>query len=822
MINFDKINKFSDNVPKNFEIISGQTTLTNADIYSESIEIKESLCSDEHLMFSAEASSIRFKTRYEVDLAEKIEVKVTVDGSTLPVGTYFIDTNTPSGARDYRDITAYDLMYKINSTDFAEWYISKFRAGFFPCTINEFFNAFLAEINRLFNLNISVDVPIITNGTFVYQNAIYEEGATLELPGARILGDLANATASFIRINRDGNFEFLQIHEGIPIREYGLEDYSTCIHEDYLTKKVSKVQIIKEDGDFGVSSGSDGNTYTISGNFLLHSVDVPALQGACDRIFNIIKNIEYTPFTMQTQGNPCYEVGDFIKFTSHGAAHKSFILQRTLKGIQSLRDTLSAEGTEEISETDNDIRNQVQLLNGKSNVLKTDLEHTISQLTDLDRDVNTRFEQTADSITLQVSAETTRAMSVEEILDGKYLSLQQQLNGEQKVYNTDYVPTLLNYPAWDFTYNIPCNDTVQLRDDLMFEYTDEYYNKNARSTVFNSADSTTYRFTKDTESGVWYWKPVADSDFGIVMQQLAELKVSVDGISSTVSRDYLKILDAQGTYETIEHVASSIQQTEEKITTEVTRAKGVEESLSTSITQTADEIRLEVSSGYATKGSLELKVSKDDNDQIVSMLNASADQINIEGNRIKIQSNSFSLDYDGNIVANSGVVGGWNINGSEIYHNTQNGKVSMQADGTIVCYSNGNPVWALQNDGVVLMPGYATVNELDATNLVVSGKASIQDLESVSARIGTIEANYITAQTVSANYATIGNLNAQTARIDSLVTATSNPNQGIITTGTMRCGNVLVYDGETNSYKTYSRHSITVNGVRMWALLSTS
>ena len=46
-------------------------------------------------------------------------------------------------------------------------------------------------------------------------------------------------------------------------------------------------------------------------------------------------------------------------------------------------------------------------------------------------------------------------------------------------------------------------------------------------------------------------------------------------------------------------------------------------------------------------GSLELKLDKNDNDQIVSMLNASADVINIEGNRFVVKSNNFKTTEDG-------------------------------------------------------------------------------------------------------------------------------------------------------------------------------
>lgn len=55
------------------------------------------------------------------------------------------------------------------------------------------------------------------------------------------------------------------------------------------------------------------------------------------------------------------------------------------------------------------------------------------------------------------------------------------------------------------------------------------------------------------------------------------------------------------------------------------------------------------------KAELSLVIKKGDNNQIVSMLNASADIIKIKGNRISIESDNFTLTEDGKITAKNGV-----------------------------------------------------------------------------------------------------------------------------------------------------------------------
>ena len=61
------------------------------------------------------------------------------------------------------------------------------------------------------------------------------------------------------------------------------------------------------------------------------------------------------------------------------------------------------------------------------------------------------------------------------------------------------------------------------------------------------------------------------------------------------------------------------------------------------------------------KAELSLKLGYDDNDQIVSMLNASADIITITGDRLTIDSTYFTLEEDGTIWATAGEIGGCTI-----------------------------------------------------------------------------------------------------------------------------------------------------------------
>lgn len=73
---------------------------------------------------------------------------------------------------------------------------------------------------------------------------------------------------------------------------------------------------------------------------------------------------------------------------------------------------------------------------------------------------------------------------------------------------------------------------------------------------------------------------------------------------------------------------------------------------------------------------LELKVGKDENDQVVSMLNASANEINLKSNRFSMESDYSAIRKDGIVDFRGGKVGGFNFDSQSIYKDiTVEGKV---------------------------------------------------------------------------------------------------------------------------------------------------
>ena len=120
-------------------------------------------------------------------------------------------------------------------------------------------------------------------------------------------------------------------------------------------------------------------------------------------------------------------------------------------------------------------------------------------------------------------------------------------------------------------------------------------------------------------------------------------------------------------------------------------------------------------------GELSLKIDKNDNEQIVSMLNASADVITLAGGssinltsagKLIISAGNFKLNSQGNITATGGTIGGFTIGSTKLYN--EKSSITSNTDGIY-----------LGTDGISLGKGstFKVTNEgvLTATSANISG-----------------------------------------------------------------------------------------------------
>lgn len=135
------------------------------------------------------------------------------------------------------------------------------------------------------------------------------------------------------------------------------------------------------------------------------------------------------------------------------------------------------------------------------------------------------------------------------------------------------------------------------------------------------------------------WERIQDQDISVAKAQADAAKNTADAAKDT----------ADTAKDTADTAISRITVAEGSITSEVTRAKAAEESLSSSITQTANSISSKVSKG-----------------SVISEINQSSESVTIKASKINfnglVTANSyFQILTNGSMKATSGTIGGWTI-----------------------------------------------------------------------------------------------------------------------------------------------------------------
>lgn len=431
----------NDSIDKQLNIVSedGDINITNTELNSEKFELTESLCSETELVFgSCEASVVKFTVSNTfLPMKNKmLTVSMTLDGhinEPYQIGKYRVYSDKPTADRKYRDVVAYDPMYDILTVDATNWYANVFptrevkkdddgktETVYDPVTLRYFRDNFFKW------LDIEIEQISLVNDDMLIEKTIdvqmFGENATY-ITGKDILNSVLEANGCFGHFRRDGKFHFIYLEQSIqglyprndlyPADDlYPRDPKSTRIgksfyihaeYEDYLVKSIDGLQIREKENDIGVIVGGTSNPYIIEDNFLFYGKGTEELTAIANNILSKIRGIVYRPFTADCKGNPCLEVGDAIRIPTRYEIIESYILSRTLKGIQALRDSLEAQGEESRTGNVNGIHNSIIQLKGKSNVLERTIEETRSIITDVEAGLKTEISQTADKITAEVS-----------------------------------------------------------------------------------------------------------------------------------------------------------------------------------------------------------------------------------------------------------------------------------------------------------------------------------------------------------------------------------------------------------------------------------
>lgn len=463
MINSNLKEKYWDSATDKQMVIS--VVGTNQKIDNSMLEIgtfalEESLCSESELKFGAcEANCVKFTARNTAGniIGKTISIEETIDGDSenpMPYGVFKVASDVPTAGRTKRQITAYDAMYDIINADVKSWY-----AGLsFPMTLKQFRNSFFTHLGiaqvetSLVNDSMTVNKTIVATQTDD-SSAVTEESS---ISGKTVVTAICEINGCFGNINREGKFEYIFL-KAIISALYPAEDlfpsdnlfpsdantesmtghYITFDYEDFQSKAITQLEIKTSEDNAGAIVGTAGNNYSITGNFLVSDKTGAELEQIANNLLPIMAQAAYTPIKSCTcVGNPCLTLGEPIRFNTTREIVETYLLQRTLTGVQSKRDSISAQGTQTHSAKVNSIRDTIESVERRTGKLERNADHLQSTYEDLEEQTNTKFEQTAKSI----SAEVNRAQKAEGQLDA---SLELKLGRDEN----DQVISMINASA---------------------------------------------------------------------------------------------------------------------------------------------------------------------------------------------------------------------------------------------------------------------------------------------------------------------------------------------------------------------------------------
>jgi hypothetical protein len=461
---YDLFDKSS--VDKQLKIVCQDgTILTNKNFSSTSSDfsLSESLCSDSKLSFGkCESACLKIKITNTVNSlkGQTLQVTETLDNKNdvpFKIGTYIVDEDTLTSDKKYRNITAYDRLYSVSSINVSDWYNNLFPSKQVPLIryenvtkewtytgidgkeVTEYYEE-LEPITYYQTEYESITLKAFRDSFFKYIG-LTQQSTTLvndnmkvsksvdniDLTAKDVLEAICEINGVFGKMSRDDIFIYVELKSfsrglfpsktlypnkslfprkpgNIDTRRLQMGEYKTLQVGDTNFEQITKLQIRQSEDDIGYIAGDDtGVTYIIQGNFLTYSSGTEELKTIANNVLSKISKVIFNPVNITLQGNPCVETGDTIRIVdTNNKVYMSYVLQRTLTGIQMLMDSIISEGDQSLAEV-NGIQHDIIKLQGKTNELSRLVEGTSSTLNDYAKGLKSEITQKTDSLKLSVA-----------------------------------------------------------------------------------------------------------------------------------------------------------------------------------------------------------------------------------------------------------------------------------------------------------------------------------------------------------------------------------------------------------------------------------
>ena len=329
-------------------------SFTNTDLIKESVSLTERIETERNLSFKGCCASVfSFSVNdFVQDIrGEYIEATIQADeGTEIPLFCGYVETQSNRTFEDYQtDFVAYDPLYKVLDRDVTAWY----NGLSFPILVRNMRNSFFQLVG------ITQDTATLVNDNQTLNKTIEDKVIT----GGDILRWLCQINGRFGLIGRDKKFHYVQLAQAIeglypaddlypndtlyPRESNASEEilkavYSAISYQPFHTDWITRVSIVGKNGAIqGTAGDTTGDTFYISDNKLAWGLG--NITQATQAILNEVRGARYTPADIDAKGLPYLECGDIIIANTRRNVITTYILERTLKGIQALTDSYGSD-----------------------------------------------------------------------------------------------------------------------------------------------------------------------------------------------------------------------------------------------------------------------------------------------------------------------------------------------------------------------------------------------------------------------------------------------------------------------------------------------
>ena len=420
-------------------------TIPMEQICAETLSLTENLSSGSNIVWGSCEAAKFVVTVADVD--EEIEGReftatLSIGDYKMAYGIYVVDSVVKQADRRKRKITAYDRMIKFD-VDVSDWYHAMYPTDDTTHTIQELRDSLCEHIG------VPQQQTVLINDEMVVGKTISPES----LCGRDVLKAICEINGVFGHFDRTGMLTYISLQDtglypsdtlypgddlypqsGWAAAEE-LEYYKTITYEDYLIDGIDRVQVRQEDGDIGAVVGSGSNAYIVEGNFLAYGLGSVDLTKLAWSIYDSIAGKTYRPAKIVSYAMPWIEVGDGLRAITTDTEIATFVLTRTMSGIQAMMDTVEAKGTKTQGQSFG-IQNEIIQLKGKTAVIVRNVDEVSAMVTDLEKHTTAQLKVVSD----QITAEVKRATDQEVELAGSISVLAGQI--EAKVSRGDLVAAI--------------------------------------------------------------------------------------------------------------------------------------------------------------------------------------------------------------------------------------------------------------------------------------------------------------------------------------------------------------------------------------------